>query len=484
MLAQSKLESLLVSNITDPEILERYTAQDPLVVQQIRTIAAYLSLLSQEIDIASLEPFIKTRDRSIIADATNKGILPLGTASRHILQVINNGAKPVTLGQGREVEDSAGGRIWRLMQSITIEPEETGEVAVEQSEYREIEYTPSYTEAFHRFAIHLTDDLFMCGISVLDIQTNPATAYSYVPRWMNVAIGDKAFNLTTDEMRRAFIQFGDSDRAGVTATPQSTFRIGITETHGEVDTTRLKDASLVDVYTTEEQKVVVKFKTGGLVRKGSDPLTVSQLKILSSYPSLYDESAVYLGNFDYLVRQKFMNRAHFISVWNENIQQKHYGVTWQDINRLNIAVQAIEESEQENLEDEITQLIGRADSLYLDRVNKRTVDGVEYVLNITGRLASIHNVEAVKAQIRSLLVAEYGKGSLNASRWLVNGFNGQEISNLIRTKIPAFQDRISDFSILPSTRVYKPHEWVYMTNDSINVTLERTAENMGASWTL
>jgi len=68
MLTQRDFEQKLLAEINDAEIVARYEVGDPLVVQQIRANAAYLALLAREIDVASLEPFIKTRERSIIAD--------------------------------------------------------------------------------------------------------------------------------------------------------------------------------------------------------------------------------------------------------------------------------------------------------------------------------------------------------------------------------------------------------------------------------
>jgi hypothetical protein len=86
--------------------------------------------------------------------------------------------------------------------------------------------------------------------------------------------------------------------------------------------------------------------------------------VLSTYPALYDENAVFLGNFDYLVRQKYMARCHYIAVWNENEQNRYYGVTYQDINHLHIAIVAKNNLEQASLEQEIIQYIGQLDSLY------------------------------------------------------------------------------------------------------------------------
>lgn len=478
MLTQADFEARLVANLGDYEIIERYNAQDPIVIRFLRSIGAYLALFGQELDIAEIEPFIKTRDRSIIADATNKGILPIGTPAQHTLEVINRSANSITLSQGRMIEDNSGGRPWRLLQSVTVNSGETGEVLVEQSEYREIEYTVQNTENFLRVEIELRDDLALAGLTVKD---STDQNYSLKKRWMNVAPLDYAFNLTTDSLRRVFIEFGDDERAGRTAAANQIFTFGILETYGEVDSSRLKDASLIEVLTNDETKVSVRFKQGGSVKQGADPLNISQLRVLSSYPALYDENAVFLGNFDYSVRQKFMSRCHYIAVWNENEQDRYYGATYQDINHLHIAIVAKNELEQANIEQEIIQYIGLLDSLYKDRVRVHQVIEKPFELTLNGRLAAVHDLDGVKAQIKGLLVDRYGRTQLSASRWLVNGFNTQEISTQLRKTITAFQDNISDFSLTVPISLNKPHEWVYIDGDSITLNLVRTAET-GAAW--
>lgn len=479
MLTQANFEARIVASLDDYEIQERYNAQDPLVIQQIRSIAAFLSLFSQEIDIAELEPFIKTRDRSIIADATNKGILPIGMPAQHILEVINRSGNSISLSQGRQIEDN-NGRPWRLLQSVTVSAGETGEVLAEQSEYREVQYLVQNSERFHRTQIKLQDDLSLAGITVRDDQNNP---YLHKKRWMNVAPLEMAFNLSTDSLRRIFIEFGDDERAGCTAKANQVFTFGILETYGDVDISRLKDASLVDVFNADEQRVSVRFKQSGAVRQGADPLNVSELRVLSSYPSLYDENAVFLGNFDYSVRAKFMPRANYLAVWNENEHDRYYGATYQDINHLHIAVVAKNSVEQATLEQEIIQYIGQLDSLYKDRVRVHAVLEKPFAIVLNGRLAAVHDLDGVKMQIKGLLVDRYGQTKLSSSRWLVNGFNTQEISTQLRKNITAFQDNISDFSLSVPASLNKPHEWVYISNESITLNLERTAE-MGAAWVM
>ena len=479
MLTQADFEARIVAVLDDYEILERYNAQDPIVLRFLRSIAAFLSLFSQEVDISEIEPFIKTHDRSIIADATNKGILPIGMPTQHVLEVLNRSANSITLSQGRMIEDNSGSRPWRLLQSVTVNAGETGEVLVEQSEYREVQYTVQSTENFHRVELQLRDDLSLAGITVRD---NSNQAYQLKKRWMNVEPLEYAFNLTTDSLRRIFIEFGDDERAGRTAQANQVFTFGILETYGDVDVSRLKDASLLDVLTTDETKVSVRFKQGGIVRQGADPLNISQLRVLATYPALYDENAVFLGNFDYSVRQKFMARCHYIAVWNENEQDRYYGVTYQDINHLHIAVVAKNNAEQANLETEIIQYIGLLDSLYKDRVRVHAVVEKPFNITLNGRLAAVHDLDGVKAQIKGLLVDRYGRTKLSASRWLVNGFNTQGISTQLRTNIVAFQDNISDFSLNVPVVLNKPHEWVYISEPSITLNIERTAETSGAAW--
>ncbi|BBR73851.1 hypothetical protein [Acinetobacter baumannii] len=220
------------------------------------------------------------------------------------------------------------------------------------------------------------------------------------------------------------------------------------------------------------------------IREGVDPLAVSELRLLSSYPSLYDEDAVFLGNFDYAVRKKFMKRAQFISVWNETLQEQHFAITYRDINHLNLVVVAKNPAEQATLEQDICRYIGYCDNLYEGKVNVHEVVEKPIEVKIKGSLASVHNTDMVKTQIKELLVERYGRESLSSSRWLVNGFNTQEMGKLINDNIVAFQDRMSDFTIMLSNELNKPNEWVYVTKDSITVELERTADISGATWTL
>ena len=477
MLTQADFENVLVANLVDAEIIERYQFGDPLVVQQLRANAAYLALLAQEIDVATIEPFIKARDRSIMADATNKGILPVATACQHQLIVKNTGTTPVTLSSGRVIEDTQGGRPWRLLSSITVAAGQEGEVLVEQSELRQESYTIPITQSFHRKILSITDGLFLAAITV----RKDSAPLQRAVRWMN-ATAD-SYVITTDDLRRFTLEFGDSDRVGTTAQEGEVYTFDLIETYGEVDSSRLKDAALQSINSNAEQAIGLRF--GALVRNGASPLSVAQLRVLASYPALYDENAVFLGNFDYLIRQKFMSRCNYLAVWNETVEERAYGVvSVANINHLHCAIAAKNPTEDAALRQEIALLIGRVDSLYDGRLINRLAEEIPYSLTITARLAAVHDTEAVTNQIKGLLVDKYGKGSLAASRWLPDGFNLQELATLLRANVSAFQDRISDFSLTGSAIVAKPHQWQYLTTDSIAVNIVRTADTGGALWVI
>lgn len=505
MLTRNELEQQLyaIAEQLSPELAELYQIGDPETVLRLRANAHLLSLLSQEIDIATIEPFIKSRDRSILADAVNKGILPKAVPARHCLRLINNHTSPVTLSQGRLLTDGQG-REWRLMQTITLAAGEqrgdtlSDKILAEQSTVREVTYTPSVLEAFHNIKVRLDGDKHLASLAIQDNQLTP-NVFNYTPKWMNVAAGDYAYTLRTDSKRQWYIEFGDSDRAGRTLTPSDTVKITLTETYGAVDANRLREAVLATINNNSERGIRIAFLSNGVERTGANPISMEQMRLLASYPSFYDENAVFLGNFDFLIRKFFITRTQYMAVWNETIQERAYGaVSLQDINHLHLTVVANNPSEQSTIEAEIAQLIGKADSLFSGgiksisnvsgRIIRHEVVNRPYQLTISGRLSAIHDLDAVKAQIKGLLLAKYGQGQVAVSRWLADGLNLQEIATLLRNQVAAFQDRLSDFVVQGedlSLDTVKPHQWLYLTDSSINLTgLTRNAESSGGLWTL
>lgn len=484
-LQRTNLNTTIDNALNDyPEIAERWQVGDPTVTALMTAMRELVIALSRDNEVNIIEPFIKSNNRTIMADAINKGILPVATPCQYRLVIENTGENTVTLNQGRVVEDGTG-RQWRLLSAITVGAGESQTVECEQSIIYEQNLTIAVSEPFYQLNISTNSDEYIAGIDIVNLTQK--AKFAYKPKFMNAKAGDRVYTLFSDDFADIVIMFGDSSRIGQTVQAGDEYRLYITKTYGFVDNSTLKQASLNDLLNNDERYLNLYFKPDGLIRAGANPLTVSQMRLLASFPSTYDHNAVFMGNFDMLVRWHFMARFRYMAIWNETVHEKFYGANLDNINHLNLTVVANEASEQDLLIKDIRQLVARADSLFEGRVRVKAVVERPYQIIINGSLAGVHDIDSVKSQIAELLLAAFGRGSISASHPNYDGFNRQEIATLIREKIPAFQDRISDFSVLgEDTQVtpIKPHEWVYLTRESIKITLRRTADTGSAMWTL
>ena len=476
----SKIKEITLRVLQDyPEQIARYQAGDPTITAHLHAMQHFLAEISRDVSLSELEPFLKSREATILADASNKGILPLATPCQHMIEVINNGTDPVSLLSGRVIEDGYG-RAWRLIQTANIDPQQTVEVLAEQSEIRYLEYQADVSEPFHNYTLSITEDLALVALSVKDQDNN---IYDFMTRWMNTLAEERAIILKTNTLREIILEFGDSSRFGQTLLANTQLTIEVIESYGYFDASKLKEASLQEVRNSFEQKVVLRFKNGGLVRMGADPLSIDQLRLLSSYPT-YDENAVFLGNHDFLVRKVFMSRTDFLSVWNEAIHEVHYGANIKNINKLFVASSAKNLAEQSALNAEIARYIGKVDNLYFNNVVIVENEERAFNIHIDATISAVHDEQSLKEQIKTLLLGYYGKSKIAASYYLSNGFNLKEISRLLEKEIPAFQDRNSDFKIQVEdliTSPVKPHQWLFMTNNSITIDVTVINNSTGES---
>jgi hypothetical protein len=478
----AKIQELSLQVLQDyPAYAARYAAGDPTITAPLQVIQHVLAEFGRDVDISELEPFIKTRDATILADASNKGILPLCTPCQHYIEVINNGNNNLSLASGRVILDGQG-RPWRLLQSVNAAKGETVAVLAEQSELREITYSPTVTEQFHNYALDLQSDVDLVQLSVTDQDGN---SYGFVTRWMNTNANDKAIILKTNTHRKMTLEFGDSSRFGTTLQAGTILTIQIIESFGEIDAALLREASLETVDTATEQRAVIRFKTDGLFRTGADPLNIEQLRLLSSYPD--SDDAVFLGNYNYSCLKRFLPRSNFLNVWNEVEQEANYGPSYLNINKMFVAVAAKNSPEQTLLQEDLANYIALLNNLYKGKVVFHAVEERAFNLTIQGLLSPVHNAEAVKEQIKTLLLKYYGRETIATSYYIADGFNSQEIAKLLSDNISAFQDRTSDFKIMMEdleNNPIKPHQWTYLTADSITLDIKQTKNSGGSRWSI
>lgn len=475
------------SHLNDyPEIAERWRAGDPTVRAMLTSIVEVAVFLKRDNDVNAIEPFIKSKNRTIIADAINKGIFPVATPCQHKITIENTAKNTMTLSQGRLIEDGTG-RQWRLLAAVTLAADETKAVLAEQSIINKARVTIPVNEPFYTLSLTTTDDAYFSSIGITNVTSGEV--YQHTPKFMNAGINQPAYTLQSDNLTNINVIFGATDRAGKTVQAGEVYEISITQSYGEVDPTSLRQASLSEIYISDESQLNTYFKAGDMTRAGANPLTINQLRLLASFPAMYDRNAVFMGNFTFLIMQHFMSRLNYMAIWNETAHERYYGASLDSINHLNLAIipRLDNSSEKAQLITDIQQLVARADSLLDGRV--RIMNAIErpYQITITGRLAAVHDIDSVRVQIKELLLVGYGKGSLAANHHNADGFNLQELSTRLRNSVSAFQDRISDFTVTGedvAIRPVKPHEWAFLSDASITINLTRTADSGNAIWTM
>lgn len=447
-LAQAEIE---LGNAKYAKISALNTAKDPRILASIGAMAQMLEFYSVQQDLAETEVFVKARDATILADATLKGILPLANSAQVQVLVTNPSANSVTLAYGRRLLDDKG-RVWRVASTLVVAANSTGTVDLNQNELRTISHTIANSDPFYTITLPQNEEgLYLENIRIKDTIGSTDNLYRYAPEFMNVLDGERVYHLETDEARQVTIRLGAQDGAslvyGFQPPVNTVLTIELTETSGQLAIGTGASFSLEYSNNANEDALKIAIALPADIKSlGANPLSLSVLAQLSKYNALYDHSAVYLSDFDFLIRRYHGDSVNFLAVWNEQIEEQVRPASVANINKLFIAVQAKNALEQANLELYIHTLVQRADNSY-KRVVIPVIDQY-YPLTITASVAAIHDSAQVSQQIKDTLLAIYGVGKIKVSQGLKNNFNRQEIYQTLKKAIPAFQDSISDFNVV------------------------------------
>lgn len=464
-----------------------YQAQDPRIVASIGAMAQMLELYSTQQDLGETEVFVKARDATILADATLKGILPLAKSAQVQALVTNPTVSAITLAYGRRLLDDKG-RVWRVAATLVLAANSTGTILLTQNEQRIITHAIANSDPFYTITLPANDEgLYLENIRIKDTIGSTDNLYDYAPEFMNVLDGARVYHLETDEQRQITLRLGAQDGAsliyGFQPPVNTVLTIELTETSGKLDISTGASFSLE--YTNVPAEDELKIVTTAIDSLGSNPLSLAVLRLLSKYNALYDHNAVYLSDFDFLIRRYHGDGINFLAVWNEQVEEVARPPTVANINKLFIAVQAKNTLEQAALELAIHNLIQRADDSY-----KRAIVSVipqYYPLTITASVAAIHDSAQVAQQVKDTLLAIYGMGQIKVSQGLKNNFNRQEIYQTLKKSIPAFQDSISDFSVnvdtglLPVT-IFPEHYFYLHPSTNFTVTVTQLSDVGGGLW--
>lgn len=469
------LNMLVAEAMTRPAAAEAYQAGDPRLVVVLNSQAAMLAALSAQIDMAEVEPFLKSRDGTVLADAALKGILPLAKPARVQLNVASTAASAVALAVGRKVVDNRG-RVYVIDGAASVPAGGAAVVTAAQVATRTAAHTVAGSSPFYSVQIGESDeDLLLCGLSV----SSTSGAYTYTEDFCNVMPGDRVYHVETDEARRLWVRFGAADSSGDVVGHQpvngEVLTFTISECAGAVELSAGANFALESVLTSDE--AALKLTLANVLSPGADQPSMEFLRVMARYPGAHDSNAVFLGDFDFLLRRK-LSGFEFLSVWNEQAEEAARGASVNNINKLFVSFSAPGYTVAD-MQNRIRAVVARADDSYRV-VFVPMVDRV-ILAKVTARVAAVHDVADVQAQVRTILLANYGRGTASAATGLLKSMRIQDIHAKLRAGVPALQDQISDFSVTidAGTGAVVPEDFRYMTAGSVLVTVTQASDSMG-----
>lgn len=447
-----------------PTVAQFVKAGDPRVIAQLDAQATMLGMISANTDVAKFEPFTKSRDGTVLADAALKGILPLGRACRVVIDLENTGevgSDPITVGAQRRFLD-AKGRIYELDSSVTIEPQTSKSVTATQIRRRSLTTKVAIATDFYSLPVSLSSDEMFLNSLVL---YKGVDEFRYAPDWFNVEADEYAYQVEVDELRQMFVRFGKSTVKGYGVKQGDEFTLDLTECNG-----RITDLSPGSVFNLEYILVAgdefIKPTLASVADEGAAPPTIQELRVMARYPSIYDVNAVYLGEFGLLLR-RHITGIRFLAVWNEQVEEIVRGPSVDSINVLFVAglVSGMTNAE---FEARARSLIARADDSY--RVVFVPTVGVAVPMTIDASVAISWDRATVESQIRALVLSNYGDGSIVVSQGMQQPIRSAAANKFLREGIDALRDERAEFRVsftLPTTPL--PEHFLYVSAASLTV---------------
>lgn len=461
-----------------PAMATLVKAQDPRVMQQIEAMATMLEMYSAQAEVAQSEPFEKTRDSTVLADAAMRGLVPKSTPSIVSVGLHNKSALPFSVSASRDLIDSAG-RMFKAESSLTIPPGETASFRAAQVYSKSVDHIVSGSKPFYAVPIAMADDdSSLCGIVLTDGQGE----YEYRERYTNTFAGERIYHIESDERKRVYLRLG---QAGVVGTqPLDGDRLSITSHYsmGEVNY-ELGTLMVFDVMQSPAESEV-EMRIDGVIFAGENPPSMETLKQLAKYPSIYNHNAVFLGEFDFLVRRNFPS-LKYLSVWNEGVEESVRGADFDSVNALFVAcfmddepvlfepgsekVAPIRATLPTGTQSKIRAKILAADDSY--RVHFYTPIKKLLYVDISATVSTSYDEESVRGQIEEVMLDNFGEQAAQQGGGLPLY---QQVYQLIKGAVPAMSAGRADLQVKILGDVNsdpRPELWRYMSAESLNISV-------------
>jgi len=496
MLTRADFQAAIRDSIaTYPAIAPLFQAGDPRIMQHLDAMATMMAMLSAQIEVAQSEPFEKTRDATVLADAAMRGIVRKGTPTRVRVRAVNTSSDAFTVESGRTLLDSSG-LPWRVETAATVPA--GGEATFEASQIsaRTIGHVVSGTEPFYAIPIPAPDDdSHLCAIVVSDADGT----YEYRDRYVNTEAGERVFHVEADDRQQVYVRFGFDGVVGIQPHDGQQITLTVFTTAGEISPAYASPFSFE--YLGSPLEAAIELRMDALLSAGQNPIPMSVLRDLARYPSVYDHNAVFLGEFDFLVRRQFPT-LQFLSVWNESAEEQARGPKFENINALFVACLSSAGGEQVLTEEDAntpvspaiiannaltqTQRDIRAAILASDdsyRVHFVTPVRSKIHMTVRARVSTSYVVSDVRQKISEALLAEFGMDSPTSRRGRQRPLY-QRVYALLRQKVAALSDGEADLTVNivePKSLLARPEMWRYLDADALTVQVE-TANIVTPSW--
>ena len=440
-----------------PNLAIRYQIGDPLITQSIASMAAMLADLSNQVEVTAGEPFTKARDVTVRSDAAVKGILPFATFSIASIKVTNGSENTVSILSGRSLIDQQG-RYWVVIEGVTLLAAGIGYITAKQVKPRALTHVTGLYRPFYTVDLPEPEVGFIADVLV--------TGFEYSTDFANIMDGDKVFNIKSNEVGELSLQFGIAGLAGYQPALGEVVNVTIQDTEGALSLSVGMKYSF-EYAVAGDSKMVLELSE--VTQTGGDPMDINTMREVCSYPAIYDDSAVFGSNFDFVVR-KHVVPVTFLSIWNEAREEEARGPNLANINTLFVAARK-DGTTDAVLRPQIAAIIGRADDSY-----KITyVPVVEVVISVVLLLSitSVYDGAAVSEEVRRLMMGKYGQGSAWSKRGEARILE-KDIYRMLIDNIPALSPRLGNLVIqsISGLGTVLPEQYRFITDASLVINVE------------
>ncbi|SEN74128.1 hypothetical protein [Nitrosomonas marina] len=471
-----------------PAVAALYRAGDPRILQNLEAMATMLGMFSMQIETAMAEPFEKVRDATVMADAAMRGVIAKATPARVRILVTNNNDSAFTVDTGRVVIDS-NGLPYIAETTVVVSANSTGTFEAVQVKKETIDHTVSGSVPFYAVEVpQAVDETYLSGISVSDSDGE----YAYRERYVNIYPDDRVFHVEADDRQRIYVRFGQEGIIGFQPPDGHEITLTISRSAGEI--TLDASAPFSFEYLISPLENNVELVLDSLLEKGKNPPDITTLRDLVRYPTVYNHNAVFLGEFDFVVRRDYHD-TQFLSVWNEAIEEAARGASVDNINTLFVACLSADGGETVLTEPDpntpvspafiaegnltatqkgIRDVILQADNSY--RVKFMTPVRSEIAVTVDAKISAAYVASDVQSKIVEAILAEYGESQPGSRR--PNKPLYKSVYALLKSRIPALSDANADVSVTIAQPVgnFRPELWRYVTEASLTVNV--TTENV------